>query len=86
MTATPAALRRLVLREGARLTAVGAPAGLVLAAALSRLVGGVLYGLPPLGPVTFVCVPGLLAAATAVACLIPAQRAIALDPVSVLRG
>jgi predicted permease len=83
--ATPAALRGLVLREAARLTTIGAPAGLLLAAALSRSLGGVLYGLPPLDPVTFLCVPALLAAATAAACLVPAHRAISVDLQSVLR-
>lgn len=86
MGATPGAIRRLVLREGAVLVAAGAPVGLAAAALLSRSLGGVLYGLGPLDLATYLGVPALLAAATAAACLVPAGRAIALDPSEALRA
>ena len=84
--ATPGSVRGLVLREGAWLAGAGVPAGLAAAALLSRFLAGVLYGLGTLDWATFVGVAALLAAATAVACLVPAQRAIRLDPATVLRG
>lgn len=84
--ATPGAVRGLVLREGAWLAGIGVPAGLALAAGLSRSLAGILYGLGPLDLTTFVSVPAILAVATAAACLVPAQRAIATDAVSVLRS
>ncbi|HEY6051736.1 MAG TPA: FtsX-like permease family protein, partial [Thermoanaerobaculia bacterium] len=84
--ATPGSVRGLVLREGAWLAGVGVPLGLAAAAILSRYLSGVLYGLETLDPATFLGVPALLAAATALACLVPAQRAIRLDPAGVLRG
>ena len=86
MGATPGSIRRLVLREGALLVGAGAPIGLAAAALLSRSLGGVLYGLGPLDLATYLGVPALLAAATAAACLVPAGRAIALDPSEALRA
>lgn len=84
--ATPGSIRGLVLRDGAVLVGTGAPIGLAAAALLSRSLGGVLYGLGPLDPTTFAGVPALLAAATVAACLVPAARAIALDPITALRA
>lgn len=83
--ATSGSIRGLVLKEGARLLAIGLPAGLALSAALARYLSGALYGLGTLDPPTFAGVAALLVVSTAAACLIPAQRAISLDPVSALK-
>lgn len=45
-----------------------------------------LYGIPPWDPVTFLAVPGVIAAVAALAALVPALRAARLNPVRALRG
>jgi ABC-type lipoprotein release transport system permease subunit len=44
-----------------------------------------LYGVAPLDPVTFAAVPVVLGLATLAACILPARRAAALDPITALR-
>ena len=56
------------------------------AAALSRLVEGMLFGVTSLDPATFVGVSVLLAAVALTACSIPARRATRLDPLVSLRA
>jgi putative ABC transport system permease protein len=76
----------LVVRHGAMLVAVGLVAGLVGAVALTRLMQGMLFGVSPTDPATFVAVPIALAAVGLLACYGPALRATRVDPVSVLRA
>src|SRR5262249_9760281 len=60
--ARPADVRRMLLREGARLAALGVFVGLGGALLLTRLMASLLYGVGPRDPLTFLLVPGLLAA------------------------
>jgi predicted permease len=83
--ANPRKVVALVLRQGARPVFVGLIIGLAGAAALSRLVAGMLFGLTPLDPATFVGVSVLLGAVALVASCIPAHRATQLDPLVSLR-
>ena len=76
---------RMVLREGLVLLGVGLLVGLGGALMMARLLGGFLYGVRPLDPVTFVVVPGILLLATLCACVVPSWRATAVDPVDALR-
>jgi ABC-type lipoprotein release transport system permease subunit len=48
--------------------------------------GGLLYGLSPGDPVTFVLVPLTLGAVVLLATYVPARRAVRLDPVAALRS
>lgn len=76
---------RLVIGEGARLTAVGIVAGLAGALALSRGMRGLLFEIAPTDPVTLLAAPLLLAITALAACAIPAWRATRIDPNSSLR-
>jgi len=75
----------LVLREGLILTATGVTAGLMGALMLSRLLETLLYGVSRFDPTTLVTVPAVLVVVALIACLNPARRAAAVDPVVTLR-
>ncbi len=77
---------RLVLRQGMALVAVGCVIGLLLAAAVSRLLASLLFGLPPFDPVTFVGAAALFGFTGLVACYAPARRATKVDPMIALRS
>jgi putative ABC transport system permease protein len=83
--APPMALRRLVVLEGLRLTALGLGLGTVGAIACTRVLSGLLFGIGPNDPVTFAAIIALLAAVAVGACWIPARRAASVDPVMALR-
>jgi putative ABC transport system permease protein len=76
---------RLVLREGLLLTLGGISGGLVLGAALTRLLASQLYGLSATDPLTFVAVSLLLAGVALLASYIPARRATRVDPMVALK-
>jgi ABC-type antimicrobial peptide transport system permease subunit len=77
---------RLVATSAARVIAAGAVIGLVLAAALGRFVGTILFGVQPLDPATFVAVTLVLGLTGAVSIAGPALRAVRIDPAAALRG
>jgi putative ABC transport system permease protein len=76
---------RLVLTGAARLTVIGIAIGLIVAAALSRLVATLVFPVAPLDPVTFTVVPFVLIATAAIAVAAPAWRAARVDPVEAFR-
>ena len=76
---------RMVVRQGLGLAIAGAAVGLVCALIVSHLMAGLLYGVRPTDPVTFVGVALLLIGVALLACYIPAQRAIRVDPLVALR-
>jgi putative ABC transport system permease protein len=84
--ATPADVLRLVMGEGARLGAIGLGIGLVGALGLAQAMAGLLYGVSPGDPVTFVLVPLTLGAVVLLATYLPARRAAMHDPVVALRS
>jgi len=83
--APPAAVRRLVLKDGLGLAARGLALGLPLALASSRLLRGMLFGVRPADPATLAVVSAALLAAAALACPVPARRATRVDPTVALR-
>ena len=83
--ATAAEVEALVLREGVRLVSIGVMAGLVLALAVSRWVGSMLFATAPRDALTFVMVPAILALVGVMACWVPAHRATRVDPAQALR-
>jgi ABC-type lipoprotein release transport system permease subunit len=64
---------------------LGVAAGTAASLALTRFIASWLYGVTPGDPVTFALVPLALAAAALLACLIPARRAMKVDPMVALR-
>jgi putative ABC transport system permease protein len=76
---------RLVLRQSLTLTAIGIAIGLGAAAVVTRYVRGMLFGLTPLDPGTFIGVAILFAIVAAAAASIPAHRATTVDPLVALR-
>jgi predicted lysophospholipase L1 biosynthesis ABC-type transport system permease subunit len=84
--ATRGDLVRLVLGQGLAHTALGLALGLVGAAALTRLMERLLFGITALDPVAFGAAPALLLAVACAACLVPARRAAAADPAEALRS
>ena len=76
---------RLVLGEGLFVIAVGLALGLLLAAAATRVIAGLLYGVEATDPLTFAGVPLLLGFVALVASYIPARRATKVDPLVALR-
>ena len=76
---------RLVLGQGLGLAVVGALVGLAGAVIVSHLLAGLLYGVRPTDPVTFVAVALLLIGVALLACFVPARRATKVDPIFALR-
>ena len=79
-------LLALVVGEGLGVAAIGLVAGVAGAAALTRLLGALLFGVRPLDPITFLAAPAVLLVVALAACLLPARRAAATSPVVALRG
>jgi putative ABC transport system permease protein len=75
----------LVLRDGVRLTLIGAAIGAVVSGVAARALGHLLYGVAPTDPLTFAVVGLLLVAVALVASYLPAARATRVDPVVALR-
>ena len=75
----------MVLGRGLRLTAIGIAVGLLLSAAATRLLGGLLYGMSPLDPVSFAAASLAWTAVAMLASYAPARRAMKVDPVVALR-
>jgi len=76
---------RLVIWGGLRMTVIGLAVGIALALASTRLLSGLLFGIKSTDPITFVAVAILLCVVAFLACWVPAQRAMRVDPMVALR-
>jgi putative ABC transport system permease protein len=76
----------LVIRHGLSMVALGVGIGLAGAAALSRTLRGLVFGIDPMDPPTFAAVALMLVAVSVVACYVPAWRATRIAPVTALRS
>ncbi len=84
--AEQADVSRMVLRQALVLAGAGVALGLAAAAALTRLMASLLYGVSPLDPLTFALVALALTAVALLASWVPARRAARVDPVEALAG
>jgi putative ABC transport system permease protein len=84
--ATQGEVFRLILGRGLLLAAIGAAGGVGGALWLTRVMETLLFSVSRTDPTTFVAVPLTLIVVAALACYIPARRAMRVDPVVALRG
>jgi predicted permease len=83
--ARPGDVMRLVVREGTIQACIGLAVGLSGAMALTRPFRAMLFGVGPADPLTLAGVAAILLTTTILACLVPARRAMRVDPVQALR-
>jgi putative ABC transport system permease protein len=74
-----------ILWQVMRPTAIGALVGIVLSASVSKVLSRMLFGLSAHGPTAFIGIPLFLLAVATFASLIPARRAMRVDPIVALR-
>jgi putative ABC transport system permease protein len=84
--ATRGDVLKLVLRQGIGLIAIGLVAGLAGAIVLTRSLRGLLFGVRPTDPISFLLVAMLLVTVGLLASYLPARRATRIDPLSALRS
>ncbi len=83
--AEPSSIVRLALADAGRLGAIGLIAGALAALGLSRLMATMLYGITPWDVIAYSAAFTLLALSVLLAAWLPARRAAAAAPYSVLR-
>jgi predicted permease len=76
---------KMILRRGLTLAAIGLTIGIVVSLLLTRVMSGLLFGVRPFDPATFVMVSGILLLVSLIASSVPAYRAATLDPMKTLR-
>ena len=79
-------LKWLFVRKGLILNCIGGIIGLALAAALSRWISSLLFGITPLDPLTYIASGVLIATAAMTASYVPARKAASVDPMETLRS
>jgi putative ABC transport system permease protein len=83
--ATPRTIVWMALRQGLRMTVIGAVVGLIGTAALAGVMTRMLYEISPLDPVTLGVAAGALTVVGLLASAVPARRAMRVDPMAALR-
>jgi ABC-type antimicrobial peptide transport system permease subunit len=79
-------VQRMILGEGGKLLGLGLVLGVGGAFFAARVIQGLLFGVAPHDPVTFIGVAVVMAAIGIVACWIPARRAARIDPAITMRS
>jgi predicted permease len=79
------AMLLMILRQGLTLAVIGVGIGLAAALATSKLLASLLFGVKPSDPATLAGVSVLMIAVTMMACIIPAMRAMRIEPMIALR-
>ena len=75
----------MVVGQGFKLALIGIGIGIAGSLVLTRFLAGLLYGVKPADPVTFIAVALILTGVAIMACYIPARRAAKVDPMVALR-
>ena len=83
--AQPGEVQSMILRHAAKLTMSGVAIGLAAALVLVRFLASLLFGISQYDVMTFLGVPALLAGVALAASLVPARRALRVDPSIALR-
>jgi len=83
--ASPPDIARLVLRSGAKLAGIGLVIGVAGAVALTGVMRTLLYEVEPSDPLAVIVAIALLVVTALAATLVPARRAMRVDPVQLLR-
>jgi putative ABC transport system permease protein len=78
-------VQRMILKEGGVLLVIGLALGVTGALFASRIIRGLLFGVAPNDPTTFISVALAMAAIGLLACWIPARRASRIDPAITMR-
>ncbi len=84
--ANPAGVLSMIMRQGFVIVAVGLIAGAALAAAAAITIRGLLFGITPFDPVAWGVAIAAMITAAALANLVPARRAMRIDPMTALRN
>jgi predicted permease len=84
--ADPGRVIRMVLADGGVMLGLGIALGLAGSIVVARLLQGLLFGVPPRDPVTFLAVALLMALVGLAACAMPALRAARVDPLVAMRA
>lgn len=83
--AEPSQLLSMIVGQAAKLAGIGVAIGLVIALPLAPLLDSQLYGVQSFDPLTFISVPLALVLIAALAALVPARKAMRIDPLAALR-
>jgi putative ABC transport system permease protein len=83
--ARPTHVLKLILGQGLKLTLLGIAIGLTAVWCLTRLLANLLFGVSSTDPATIVSISLLFTGVALLACVLPARRALAVDPIQALR-
>jgi predicted permease len=83
--ARPRSILKLIMGRGAVLVSIGVVVGVLASFGMTRFIENMLFGVKPTDPLTFVAIVAILGVVALLACLVPAQRAMRVDPIVVLR-
>ena len=83
--ARPVEIAQLILKQGLVVTVAGLLVGIAGAVGIARVLRAQLYAVSPFDPGVYAIVGAALAAVALAACLIPARRAMRVDPIEALR-
>jgi putative ABC transport system permease protein len=84
--ATPAQVAGLVIRQGLVLAAAGVALGMIGALGATRLIESLLFSVSASDPLIYSALAALLLSIAALACYLPARRAMRVDPMAALRS
>jgi ABC-type antimicrobial peptide transport system permease subunit len=84
--ARPAQIRKMILRQGLTLVAMGLVLGIPVSLALGRALRGLLFGVEGVDPLTMVSAVVMMVIVSTAAISLPARRATEVDPIATLRS